>query len=66
MGGLRGLVHVRAILENMGVLVIPSQIAISKAHEAFNLDGSLKDQKQEQQVKQIGANLAQMLLKLNN
>ncbi|CAD6524031.1 NADPH-dependent FMN reductase [metagenome] len=65
LGGLRGLVHVRAILENMGVLVIPSQVAISQAHEAFNLDGSMKDQKQEQQVKKIGANLTQMLKKLN-
>ena len=66
LGGLRGLVHVRAILENIGVLVIPNQVAISKSHEAFNLDGTMKDQKQEQQVKKIGANLAQMLLKLNN
>jgi NAD(P)H-dependent FMN reductase len=66
LGGLRGLVHVRAILENMGVTVIPNQSAISKAHEAFNLDGTMKDQKQEQQVKKIGANLSQMLLKLNN
>jgi len=66
LGGLRGLVHVRAILENMGVLVIPTQVAISKAHEAFNLNGTMKDQKQEQQVKKIGANLSQILLKLNN
>ena len=66
LGGLRGLVHVRAILENMGVLVLPTQVAISKAHEAFNLDGTMKDQKQEQQVKKIGANLAQMLSKLHN
>ena len=66
LGGLRGLVHVRAILENIGVLVIPNQVAISKAHEAFNLDGSMKDEKQEQQVKKIGANLTQMLMKINN
>lgn len=65
LGGSRGLVHVRAILENMGVMVIPNQSAISKAHESFNLDGTMKDQKQHQQVKKIGANLAQMLLKLN-
>ncbi|MGI0008244.1 MAG: NADPH-dependent FMN reductase, partial [Nitrosopumilaceae archaeon] len=32
LGGLRGLVHVRAILENIGVLVIPEQIAVAKAH----------------------------------
>ena len=66
LGGLRGLVHVRAILENMGVLVIPTQVAISKADEAFNVDGTMKDEKQEQKVRKIGANLTQILLKLNN
>jgi len=66
LGGLRGLVHVRAILENMGVMVIPSQAAISKANDVFNLDGTMKNEKQEQQVKKIGTNLAQILLKLNN
>ena len=65
LGGLRGLVHVRAILENIGVLVIPDQIAISKAHEAFNTDGTLKDKKQEDQVKKIGASISKLLLKLN-
>jgi chromate reductase len=64
LGGLRGLVHVRAILENIGVLVIPDQIAISKAHEAFNADGTLKDKKQEEQVKKIGADVSKLLLKL--
>lgn len=65
LGGLRGLVHVRAILENIGVMVIPNQIAISKANEVFNLDGTMKDQKQEQQIRKIGDNLAQILTKLN-
>jgi chromate reductase, NAD(P)H dehydrogenase (quinone) len=65
LGGLRGLVHVRSILENIGVLVIPDQVAISKIHEAFDNDGNLKDKKQEGQVKKIGANVAKLLLKLN-
>jgi chromate reductase len=64
LGGLRGLVHVRAILENMGVLVIPEQTAISKAHEAFNTDSTLKDKKQEEQIKKIGSNVAKLLIKL--
>ena len=64
LGGLRGLVHVRAILENISVLVIPDQIAIGKAHEVFNTDGTLKDKKQEEQVKKIGANVSKLLLKL--
>jgi hypothetical protein len=36
LGGLRGLIHVCPILENIGVLVIPDQMAISRAHEVFN------------------------------
>jgi len=65
LGGLRGLVHVRSILGNIGVIVLPDQIAIAKAHEAFSEDGSLKDKKQEEQVKKIGTNVAKILLKLN-
>jgi chromate reductase, NAD(P)H dehydrogenase (quinone) len=65
LGGLRGLVHVRSILGNIGVLVLPDQIAIAKAHDAFDTDGTLKDKKQEAQVKKIGENVAKILLKLN-
>lgn len=65
LGGLRGLVHIRSILENIGVLVIPDQMAIAKAHEAFDTDSTLKDKKQEAQVKKIGENVAKILLKLN-
>ena len=63
-GGLRGLVHVRSILENIGVMVLPNQIAVAKAHEVFNEDGTLKDKKQEEQVKKIGSDLTKLLLKL--
>lgn len=64
LGGLRGLVHVRAILGNIGVTVLPDQMAVSKAHEAFRADGSLADEKQAARVKQLGARLAQHLGKL--
>jgi hypothetical protein len=47
LGGLRGLVYVRSILSNTGVIVLPDQIAIAKVQEAFNADGSLKDSKQQ-------------------
>ena len=43
-GGLRGLVHVRAVLSNLGMLVLPDQVAVAKAHGAFNDDGSLMDE----------------------
>jgi len=65
-GGLRGLVTVRSILENIGVLVIPDQVAIAKAHEVFNPDGTLKNKTQEDQVKNIGASVAKLLMKLNS
>ena len=66
LGGLRGLVTVRSILENIGVLVIPEQVAVSKAHEAFDTDGSMKNKEQEQKVKKIGASVANLLLKMNS
>src|SRR4051812_45373312 len=55
LGGLRGLVHVRAILGNIGVLVLPDQLAISKAGDAFDDDGNLKDKTQDETVKRITA-----------
>ena len=53
MGGLRGLVGLRSILGNIGVIVLPDQIAISQVHEAFEDDGSLKDSKKQDMVKRI-------------
>lgn len=64
LGGLRGLVHVRAILGNIGVTVLPDQVAVSKAHEAFAADGTLSDAKQAARVKNLGAQLARHLTKL--
>src|SRR3954452_14006356 len=41
LGGLRGLVHLRSILDNIGVIVPPDQIADPRTHEAFQPDGGL-------------------------
>ena len=64
LGGLRGLVHVRAILGNIGVTVLPDQVAVPKAYEAFREDGSLSDEKQAAKVKGLGAQLARHLAKM--
>ncbi|MEO6787916.1 MAG: NAD(P)H-dependent oxidoreductase [Chthoniobacteraceae bacterium] len=64
LGGLRGLVQVRAILGNIGVNVLPAQITVRKAHEAFGPDGALLDATQSAAVKDLGAQLARHLAKL--
>jgi chromate reductase len=65
LGGLRGLVHLRSILGNIKVLVLPDQVAVPKAYEAFNPDGTLKDSKQQQSIEKLGDDLTKILLKLN-
>jgi NAD(P)H-dependent FMN reductase len=66
LGGLRGLVIVRSILGNIRVLVLPQQVAVPRAHEAFNADGSLKDPKQQSAIEKLGADLTAILKKLEN
>jgi NAD(P)H-dependent FMN reductase len=43
LGGLRGLVHLRAILGNIGVLVTPKQFALGGAFSKFDERGALID-----------------------
>ena len=64
LGGLRGLVHVRAILQNIRVLTIPEQVAVSNADEAFAPDGSLKNAKQLAAVEALGAKVASIVSRL--
>jgi len=64
LGGLRGLVHLRAILGNIGVLVLPDQVAVMRVHEALAPDGTLKDPKVAGQVAALGAALAKTAAKL--
>jgi NAD(P)H-dependent FMN reductase len=64
LGGLRGLVQVRSILSNIKVLVLPDQMAIPRANEAFNADGTLKDVKQQAAIEALGRDLAKILIKL--
>lgn len=45
-GGLRGLVPLRMMLGNIGVTVIPEQLAIPSAHNCFDDKGQLTDDKQ--------------------
>ncbi len=63
LGGLRGLVHVRAMLGNLGALILPDQIAVPRAFEAFHADGTLKDPQRQAEIERLGKTLATFLAK---
>jgi len=63
LGGLRGLVHVRMILGNLGVVVLPNQLAIAKADAAFDATGEMVDATQRAGVKAVADRLVQVLAK---
>ncbi len=64
LGGLRGLVHVRAILSNIKVLVIPDQLAVGEAQHAFRPDGGLRNKDQQKVVEALGAKVADVIVRL--
>ena len=64
LGGLRGLTHLRAILQTLNVLVLSEQVALGRAHEAFNEDGSLKDAKQQAALAALTKKLADVCARL--
>jgi NAD(P)H-dependent FMN reductase len=64
LGGLRGLVHLRSILGNIQVLVLPDQLAIVRANEAFQPNGALQDSNQQASVERIARKLVDVTSKL--
>ncbi len=65
LGGLRGLVHLRQLLTNLGVLVVPDQIAVAKAGQAFTEDGALADAAQQASVAAIAERVCRTIAKLS-
>lgn len=63
LGGMRGLVHLRAILGNIGTLVLPATISISQAMNAFDAEGALADRGRHAAVERLGAELVEFLRK---
>ncbi|MFY9341615.1 MAG: NAD(P)H-dependent oxidoreductase [Planctomycetota bacterium] len=64
LGGLRGLVHLRQILMNLGAMVITEQFALGGAATAFTPDGALADGKQAAAVKNVLERLAHVASRL--
>jgi len=65
LGGLRGLVHVRSILSSIGTFVVPGQVAVSAAHEAFDENGSIRDSAVAERIEAVVAQLVETTAKLN-
>ena len=64
-GGIRGLSHLRLVLESCGTMVLPEQIAVPKASAAFSPEGRLSDGKQHDAVEKLGADVAILIKKLH-
>ena len=57
LGGLRGLVTVRTVLNQLGALVTPTQFALASAQTAFDTDGGLVNAAQRQMLQDALAEL---------
>lgn len=53
LGAVRGLWHTRVPLEAMAVFVFPEMFGLSKASEAFDEQGKLKDPKTEKRLSDL-------------
>ncbi len=60
-GGARSLAQLRPLLENISVTVLPDQVSIPKAHEAFDGGGNLMDPALQAEVKSLAAALVAKL-----
>jgi len=66
LGGLRGLVHLRAILSNIGCLVIPSQVAVPFAESAFDAGGMNQKHELYKNVLRVGEKVAQLVARIKD
>jgi len=60
LGGLRGLSHARTVLTHPGVMVLPRQLALPRAHEAFDDAGALIDRGRRDAVPVLGRQLTRL------
>ena len=59
LGGIRGLPSVRQLLSNLGVLVMPGQMSLPNASDAFAANESLANAAQQQMLEKVVGDLLQ-------
>ena len=57
LGGLRALIHLRDLLGYLGMIVIPQQLVVPRANQAFDADGHLIDEAQRAALDRMAAAL---------
>lgn len=65
LGALRSLMLMRQLLGNLGVTVLPDQLAVAQAPKAFAEDGQLADADQQARLDAICARLADTVQRLH-
>jgi chromate reductase, NAD(P)H dehydrogenase (quinone) len=65
LGAIRSLATIRALLAHLGMVVVPTQLGVSRAGEAFDESGALKDARQQAAVEKIGTDVVHFVQKLN-
>lgn len=62
-GGTRGLQMLRLLLQNLGVMVLPSQVTLGRAGQAFREDGRLHNDELQRAALLLGEELVNLLEK---
>ncbi len=65
LGGQRGLVSAKSVLENIGTMVMPTHVSLPKANQKFDANGMLLDDKKSQDIASLVSNFWQTLTKLH-
>lgn len=61
LGGYRGLIALRqSLVLQLGAVVIPQMVSVSRAHEAFDDDGTLKDERSDGFLRVLSAKLVKL------
>lgn len=61
LGGLRGLIHVRAVLSNIQMIVLPEQVGVMRVKSLLDDNGRLTDPGIVARLERLGKNTADMI-----
>ncbi|MBV9864271.1 MAG: NAD(P)H-dependent oxidoreductase [Abitibacteriaceae bacterium] len=62
LGAIHSLDHLRSVGRQLHAWVLPQQVSIARAWDAFNADGTLKDKELETRLKSIGHEITRFAL----